>query len=180
MDTVVSSPQGPLLAAGDNGRQRLAVLAFDPAESNLTQLSAFPILARNLERWAAGWTSAGDDGSLAIDSLPGATHATVIPAAGSARTRVLRARPVGIMGLAPGSYTVAAVGPVAAHRVVIAPSLPLPGARAGRADGPIDLTPWGRIAVPHDESSLSSYLIALALIAIGGEWIYWRWLRWRT
>jgi hypothetical protein len=26
---------------------------------------------------------------------------------------------------------------------------------------------------------VSSYLIALALIAIGGEWVYWRWLRWR-
>ena len=71
LEAVVSSPGGPLLAAGDNGRRRLAVLAFDPPDSNLTQLSAFPILARNLERWAAGWTSAGDDGSLTIDSLPG-------------------------------------------------------------------------------------------------------------
>ena len=179
LEAVVSSPGGPLLAAGDNGRRRLAVLAFDPPDSNLTQLSAFPILARNLERWAAGWTSAGDDGSLTIDSLPGATHATIIPDGGPARTSVLRGRPLGITGLAPGSYTVAAVGPVVAHRAVLAASLPLQGASSARTDGPIDVTAWARTAVPREESSLSSYLIALVLIAIGGEWIYWRWLRWR-
>ena len=179
LEAVVSSPGGPLLAAGDNGRRRLAVLAFDPPDSNLTQLSAFPILARNLERWAAGWTSAGDDGSLTIDSLPGATHATIIPDGGPARTSVLRGRPLGITGLAPGSYTVAAVGPVVAHRAVLAASLPLQGASSARTDGPIDVTAWARAAVPREESSLSSYLIALVLIAIGGEWIYWRWLRWR-
>jgi hypothetical protein len=180
LETVVSSPGGPLLAAGDNGRQRVAVLAFDPPDSNLTQLSAFPILARNLERWAAGWTSAGDDGSLAIDSLPGATHAAVIPDGGAARTSGLRGRPLGITGLAPGSYTVAAVGPVVAHRVVLAANLPLQAASAGRTQGLIDLTPWARTAVPHQESALSSYLIVLALIAIGGEWVCWRWLRWRS
>jgi hypothetical protein len=179
LEAVVSSPGGPLLAAGDNGRLRLAVLAFDPPDSNLTQLSAFPILARNLERWAAGWTSAGDDGSLTIDSLPGATHATIIPDGGPARTSVLRGRPLGITGLAPGSYTVAAVGPVVAHRAVLAASLPPQGASSARTDGPIDVTAWARTAVPREESSLSSYLIALVLIAIGGEWIYWRWLRWR-
>ena len=48
------------------------------------------------------------------------------------------------------------------------------------ADGPIDLTAWARTAAPRDASSLSAYLIALALIAIGGEWVYWRRLRWRT
>ena len=179
LEAVVSSPGGPLLAAGDNGRRRLAVLAFDPPDSNLTQLSAFPILARNLERWAAGWTSAGDHGSLTIDSLPGATHATIIPDGGPARTSVLRGRPLGITGLAPGSYTVAAIGPVVAHRAVLAASLPLQGASSARTDGPIDVTAWARTAVPREESSLSSYLIALVLIAIGGEWIYWRWLRWR-
>ena len=71
LGAVISSPGGALLAAGDNGRQRVAVLAFDPARSNLTQLPAFPILARNLERWAAGWTSLGDRGSLSDQLAPG-------------------------------------------------------------------------------------------------------------
>jgi hypothetical protein len=71
------------------------------------------------------------------------------------------------------------MGPVVAHRAVLAASLPLPGASSARTDGPVDVTAWARTAVPREESSLSSYLIALALVAIGGEWIYWRWLRWR-
>jgi hypothetical protein len=180
LDPVVSSPGGTLLAAGDDGRQRLAVLAFDPPDSNLTQLPAFPILARNLERWAGGWASAGDDGSLAIDSLPGATRASVLPAGGAPRSIALSGRPVGITGLAPGSYTVVATGPGVAHRRTLTASLPLQGTSARRTQGPIDLTPWARTVAPRDESSLSSYLIALALVAIAGEWLTWRWLRWRA
>ena len=180
LDPVISSPGGTLLAAGDNGRQRLAVLAFDPPESNLTQLPAFPILARNLERWASGWTSVGSDGSLAIASVPGATRAIVAPAVGASRSVPLSGRPAGITGLAPGSYTVAATGPGVAHRNTLAASLPLQGTSVRQTDGPIDLTPWARTVGPREERSLSGYLIVLALIAIGGEWAYWRWLRWRA
>jgi hypothetical protein len=177
---VVSSPSGTLLAAGDNGRQRLAVLAFDPARSNLTQLPAFPILARNLERWASGWTSAGADGSLAIDSLPGATRATVTSPDGGSRSTALDGKSVGFTGLAPGTYTVAVTGPGVFRRTAVTATLPLQGTTARATDGAIDLTPWARTAAPRKQSSLSAYLIALALIAIGGEWVYWRWLRWRT
>ncbi len=53
-------------------------------------------------------------------------------------------------------------------------------ASAATAAGPIDLTAWARTVAPRETSSLSSFLIALALIAIGGEWIYWRRLRWQT
>jgi hypothetical protein len=176
---VISSPGGALLAAGDNGRQRVAVLAFEPRDSNLTQLPAFPILARNLERWAVGWTSGGDDGSLAIDSLPGATRATVTADAGASRSVALMGRAAGITGLAPGAYTVVARGPGVAHRRTLTVALPVQ-ARARPADGPIDLTAWARSAAPRDASSLSPYLIALALIASGGEWGYWRRMRWRA
>jgi hypothetical protein len=176
---VISSPEGALLAAGDNGRQRVAVLAFEPRDSNLTQLAAFPILARNLERWASGWTSSGDDGSLAINSLPGATRATVTAETGASRSVALSGKAAGITGLAPGGYTVVATGPGVAHRRTLTTTLPVQ-AVARPADGPIDVTAWARSAAPRDSSSLSSYLIALALIAIGGEWVYWRSLRWRT
>jgi hypothetical protein len=47
-------------------------------------------------------------------------------------------------------------------------------------EGPIDLRPWAGVAAPRKQSSLSPYLIVLALLAIGGEWAYWRRLRWRT
>jgi hypothetical protein len=178
LGAVVSSPEGALLAAGDNGRQRVAVLAFDPSRSNLTQLPAFPILARNLERWAGGWTSIGDRGSLVINSLPGATRATVTAETGTSQSVALTGRAAGIAGLAAGSYTVVATGPGSVHRRVVTATVPV-AASAGPADGPIDLTAWARAVEPRDASSLSPYLIALALIAIGGEWIYWRRLRWR-
>ena len=179
LSPVISSPGGALLAAGANGRQRVAVLAFDPSRSNLTQLPAFPILARNLERWAGGWTSIGAGGSLVIDSLPGATRATVTAETGPSRSVALSGRAVGIAGLAPGAYAVAATGPGVVHRHTVTATLPV-AESARPADGPIDLTAWARAAAPRDANSLSSYLIALALIAIGAEWAYWRWLRWRT
>ena len=143
-EPVVSSPRGTLLAAGDNGRQRVAVLAFDPPNSNLTQLPAFPILARNLERWASGWTSAGANGTLAIDSVPGTTRATVISADGAARSTDLKGRAVGITGLAPGAYTVAATGAGVSHRTAVVAALPVQGTPARATDGPIDLRPWAR------------------------------------
>ncbi|HET6174051.1 MAG TPA: VWA domain-containing protein [Gaiellales bacterium] len=180
LDPILSSPGGTLLAAGDNGRQRLAVLAFDPARSNLTQLPAFPILARNLERWAAGWTSAGENGSLAIDAVPGATNASVTRDGGESSSSLLRGRPVGITGLAPGAYTVVATGPDVAHRSSLTATLPVPGTAENPASGPIDLRPWARLATPREQSSLSPYLIILALMAIAGEWAVWRRLRRRT
>ena len=176
---VVSGPGGTLLAAGDNGRQRVAVLAFDPARSNLTQLPAFPILARNLERWASEWTSVGGDGALAIDSLPGATRATVTSEAGASLSTALSGRAVGITGLAPGAYTVTVTGAGVSHRKALIATLPVQGTTSRATDGPIDLRPWAGTAAPRKQSSLSPYLIVLALLAIGGEWAYWRWLRWR-
>jgi hypothetical protein len=57
MAPVAWTPGGPLLVAGASGRQRVAVLAFDPARSNLPSLAAFPILLQNLLRWYGGGTS---------------------------------------------------------------------------------------------------------------------------
>ena len=80
------SPDGPLLAAGDDGHQRLAVLSFDPTESDLPQLASFPILAANLVRWSAGWTptAAAAGQQIRINKTPGARRLTV--RAGAARS----------------------------------------------------------------------------------------------
>ncbi len=56
---VAWTPSGPLLAAGADGGRRVAALAFNPALTNLPQLSAFPILLQNILRWCAV-TSARD------------------------------------------------------------------------------------------------------------------------
>jgi Mg-chelatase subunit ChlD len=54
MAPVAWTPSGPLLAAGTSGTLRAAVLAFDPARTNLPQLAAFPILLGNILQWATG------------------------------------------------------------------------------------------------------------------------------
>src|SRR5207253_7573082 len=57
LQTVVDSDQGPLLLAGEApatdrlAGQRIAVLAFDPRDSNLPSLAAFPLLISNLVDW---------------------------------------------------------------------------------------------------------------------------------
>jgi Aerotolerance regulator N-terminal len=53
---VAWSPEGPLLAYGLYEGHRLALLSFDPAMSDLPQLSAFPLLIANLLHSLAGAT----------------------------------------------------------------------------------------------------------------------------
>jgi hypothetical protein len=78
LTSLVWSPDGPLLAAGDDGSHRLAVLSFDPSQSDLPQLTAFPILASNLVRRATDWapSSAPAGEPLRIDATPGARELT--------------------------------------------------------------------------------------------------------
>ena len=173
MSPVVWTPSGPLLAAGDDGRRRVAVLAFDPPRSNLTQLPAFPILARNLERWASGWAGIGADDSLAIGAVPGATAATVARATGAARRVALGTLPAGVTGVAPGPYAVTATGRGVRHTRALTAGLAAPAPAAGA----IDVASWARAASPRAPSSLTPWLIALGLAAVGAEWLVWRRLR---
>ncbi|MBS1878636.1 MAG: VWA domain-containing protein [Actinobacteria bacterium] len=46
------SPDGPLISAGSDGGQRVAVISFQPAESNLPQLASFPLLVANVVAWS--------------------------------------------------------------------------------------------------------------------------------
>ncbi len=175
MSPVVWSPASALLAAGDNGRQRIAVLAFDPARSNLTQLAAFPILARNIESWASGWTSIGADDSLSVNAVPRATGAAIARVPGTPRRVALEGLPAGLTGLAPGPYSVAATGSGVRHDRQLTADLAAPV--AGSAAGSIDLSSWAAAAAPSAPRSLTPYLIVLALLAMAGDWFVWRRLR---
>jgi hypothetical protein len=79
---VIWSPSGILLAAGAAGSRRLAVMAFEPGQSNLPQLPALPILAANLVRWAAPPASADVDSKTTATSGP-SSGAVDLSAAGS-------------------------------------------------------------------------------------------------
>ena len=175
MRPIVSSPDGPLLGAGDDGHRRVAVLAFDPQHSNLAQLAALPILARNLVGWADAWASLGADGSLSIDAVPGATRARITDAAGGARTISLAGGPVGVTDLAPGRIRVSVEGPAGARRRELVSAL---AARATGAGGPpLVLADWARATGSHDRHSLVPWLIVVALVAMAAEWGVWRRIR---
>jgi hypothetical protein len=175
MSPIVSSPDGPLLGAGDDGHRRVAVLAFDPQDSNIAQLAALPILARNLVGWAEAWTSLGANGSLRIDAVPGAASARVTNAAAAAQTISLADGPVGVTGLVPGRTSVAVEGPTGARRRELVSALSAPGTGAGGA--PLALADWARAAPPRDRHSLVAWLIGVALVAMAAEWGVWSRIR---
>jgi Ca-activated chloride channel family protein len=51
LETVVDSTLGPLVMVGDLEGRRMVVLTFDPRDSNLTKLAAFPLMMANVVEW---------------------------------------------------------------------------------------------------------------------------------
>ncbi len=77
LEPIVQGADGPLLLAGEHEGRRIAVLAFDPRESNLPKLAAFPLLMANLADWLYPQSGVGAlrPGEAAIVP-PGATITT--------------------------------------------------------------------------------------------------------
>ncbi|MEA2575933.1 MAG: hypothetical protein QOH93_3231 [Chloroflexia bacterium] len=77
LEPIVQSADGPLLLAGEQDGRRIAVLTFDPRESNLPKLAAFPLLMANLADWLYPQSGVGAlrPGEAAIVP-PGATVTT--------------------------------------------------------------------------------------------------------
>jgi Ca-activated chloride channel homolog len=77
---VAWTPSGPLLAAGvaGPGQRRIAVLAVDPARTNLPQLAAFPIMLQDIVRWAV---SPASGTGRAVQARPAEPAASTRPAA---------------------------------------------------------------------------------------------------
>jgi hypothetical protein len=82
LQSVIQTPQTPLLLVGENNNQRIAVLSFDLHNSDLPLQPAFPILIRNMTNWflpapvpGNGQESAGS--LVAVQTWPGANHITI-------------------------------------------------------------------------------------------------------
>jgi hypothetical protein len=175
MSPVISTPDGPLLAAGDDGRQRIAVLAFAPQHSNLAQLAALPILARNLVGWADAWVSLADDGSLLIDAVPGATQARVTEASGARRSLPLADGAAGVTGLPAGRTRIALDGRSGGRRRALVSALLAPRTSADVQAAPIPLAAWAAAGSARDRRSLAPWLVGIALLAMAAEWgVWWR------
>jgi Ca-activated chloride channel family protein len=170
---VAWSPSGPLLAAGDDGGTRLAVLSFAPTGSNLPQLSSFPILIANIADWGLGWTpaSAAAGAPVRIDTVPGARTATVSgPGIATQRVSLRRGGTVVQAPATPGLYTVAETGPGVVHQATLAVNLGTPQATPAT---PIDVRTSGLHAGRAPGSPLALWPLAAGLLLVVLEWAYW-------
>ncbi len=178
LTAAVWSPSGPLLSAGDNGRRRLAVLAFEPARSNLPQLSSFPVLIANLVAWASRWAppSASAGTPILVDATPGARSASLSRAGAVIERTRLRGRPASFVVPEPGFYTVTERGPRIDRTAQVAVSATTPVAASST---PVDLR-IGLLKQTSAPKPLEPWFLAAALLALVLEASYWATRRIRT
>jgi hypothetical protein len=82
--SIITTPQTPLLIAGENNNQRIAALGFDLHDSDLPLQSSFPILMYNLVNWFMPSPVPGDgqispDTPVTVSTWPGADQVTITP-----------------------------------------------------------------------------------------------------
>jgi Ca-activated chloride channel family protein len=82
MQPIITSPQAPLLLAGENNNRRIAVFGFDLHQSDLPLQPTFPILMQNITNWflpspvdGSGQVAAGVP--IQLNTWPGSTQVTV-------------------------------------------------------------------------------------------------------
>jgi hypothetical protein len=175
MSALAWSPGGPLVAAGEDGVRRVALLTFDPSRSDLPQLSALPLLAENLASWAADWspatTPAGEP--FDVDVVPGARRLMLGLAAHPLDTISLSGAPQSLTLNRPGLYSLTETGPHLSRTATVAVDV---GAPITSRSATADLTGLqGSPAV--DNYDAAPWLLAIALLVLILEWGYWLRLR---
>lgn len=175
MAALAWSPSGPLVAAGQDGVQRVALLTFDPARSDLPQLPALPLLAQNLAGWAADWapatTPAGEP--FLVDAAPGARRLLLTRAGQLVRRIALHSAPQSLTLERPGLYSLTETGPHLRRSAGVAVDV---GAPVASASATADLTA-PRASPAGRGSDLAPWLLAVALLVLIFEWGYWLSLR---
>lgn len=171
---VAWSSEGPLIASGTVEGRRVATLSFEPSESNLPQLAAFPTLIDNIVAWSQRLApeSAAAGTPFSLTEPPGTTAASLAPAAGGAgeALEVAPGTEVPVSVAKPGNYVVTLKGPWGTRTVAVAvnPGAPPP------AGAPVDLaTPAPTVHAGHDE--WWQWLLVAALVVLIAEALYsWR------
>jgi hypothetical protein len=168
------SPDGPLLADGDDGTQRLAALAFDPAQSDLPQLAGFPVLAANVVKWAAGWApAAATAGEVTrIDATPEASRLILVLGGHVVMSERLRSSAATPMLAQPGLYTVTETGR-GINRTATVPVNIAARLATSTPSAALDLGAVARGGTPVNGPNEAPWLLVGALVVIGLEWTYW-------
>jgi uncharacterized membrane protein len=168
------SSEGPLIASGTDGGRRVAVVSFEPSESNLPQLAGFPALIDDIVAWSQRLAppSAAAGVPFNVAEPPGTTAATV-GAVGGRATREVAVAPGTEVPVAidqPGNYVVTLEGPWGMRELALAVN---PGAAAALG-APVDLAAPAPATQPG-HTDLWSWLLAAALLILIGEALYARW-----
>lgn len=167
LEPIVQTADGPLLLAGEQDGRRIAVLAFDPRESNLPKLAAFPLLMANLADWLYPQSGVGAlrPGDAAIVP-PGATVTT--PGG-----RKVQASEAGVFADTSevGIYTVAGANAQDTSRSFAVNMADTKESNVTPKDHPELERAAVEVAARVTTEDYWSPLAALALILAGGEWL---------
>jgi Ca-activated chloride channel homolog len=173
LETVVASTMGPLVMAGERQGQRIIVLAFDPRDSNLTKLAAFPLMMANSVEWLYPLA-----GTQAVE--PGRQ----VQAGAGARVETPTGRTVevgadGIFAATdePGIYAIEGPGGATMRFAVNPKDDPEPAASEAlqhpELSRPLEIEP----AEVTANEVFWLPLVALALALLVGEWLVYTWKR---
>jgi hypothetical protein len=171
LETLVDSREGPLVLAGEQDGRRVVVLTFDPSQSNLPKLAAFPLLMANIVDWLYPLAD-----TEAV--TPGQT--LQLPAGSTVQTPSGQNLPVGASGRFAGTDE------SGIYRVTV-PANPAPQAFAvNMADSSMEITATDHPELTHPQAAPATGqtaqafwlpLAALALVLFGGEWLIFCWKR---
>jgi len=178
---VISTPETPLLIAGENDNRRIAALSFDLHDSDLPLQPGFPILINNMVNWFLPPPVTGDgqvspDLPVTVQTWPGADQVTItapdqktvtvappFPAAPFAQTNTIGIYQVvqQVHGqVKRGAFAVNLFDPQQSR---LAPASQLPVAHSS------DFSP-GNNAVPRVLREIWPWIAALLLLILCIEW----------
>lgn len=168
---VVSSSNGALIWAGDDGRRRVVMIGFDLAQSDLPLKVEFPILLANSVGWLAGRDALATDRAVRAGQpatlLTSAASVTVTTPAGD--TEELTARDGSIIfadTLRAGAYEVKDAPPFAASLLSEAESDTAPRDSIKTRTGEVT----GQAASFYSEREFWRWLALAALTVLTVEW----------
>jgi Ca-activated chloride channel family protein len=169
------SAEGSLIAAGTEAGSRLAILSFEPSESNLPQLSAFPALIDNIVAWSQRLApqSAAAGVPFTLAEPPGTTKVTLAAVAGGAAEGldVAAGGEVPVSVRRPGNYAIELSGPWGTRTLGLAVN---PGA-APAAGAAVDLTaPAPTEGAGHTDWWKWVLIAALVVLIVEAIYAWWR------
>jgi Ca-activated chloride channel homolog len=175
MTAAAWSSEGPLIASGTASGRRVAVISFEPSESNLPQLADFPALIDNIVAWSQHLAppSAAAGTPFALAEPDGTTAASVATAAGSGGEdlKVAPGSEIPVSLAQPGNYVIALEGPWGTRELKLGVN---PGA-APAAGTAVDLSaPAPTVHAGHTDWWRWALAAALLVLILEALYAWWR------